>query len=471
MECDTIAALSTPPGEGGIGIVRISGPDSLKIALKIFKPKKNIEERQYALNPRHLTYGHIYDEKKNIIDEVLICYMPSPYTYTREDIVEINAHGGAILLKTILNLLISKGARLAEPGEFTKRAYLNGRIDLIQAESILSIISANSLQALKSAQNNLNGLLSEEIQKIIIELNNILSEIEAGLDFISDDLEDEVETYEKLRERVKSITYITDQLQEKSRRGRILQDGLKTVIVGRPNVGKSSLYNYFIGEERAIVTEFPGTTRDLLIENINIKGIQLKIIDTAGIHKKGEKDPIEKIGMNYSKKAIQEADLVLFILDASFGITNEDIWIYKNLLLEKKDELIIIANKIDIGDIINNKDINNIFENDGLIKISIKNKTGLLKLENKIEKYVYSGENFVESFNESLLVLQLRQEDLISRANKFLTNASNAMKENIPLDLIVIDLRIARNIFLELIGENIQEDILDDIFGRFCIGK
>ena len=465
---ETIVALSTPPGEGGIGIVRMSGPDSLQIASNIFIPGgKKGKESNFVIIPRRLTYGHIIDEDGNIIDEVLICYMPAPHTYTREDIVEVNAHGGALILKTILQLLIKKGARLAEPGEFTRRAYINGRIDLVQAESILSIVNAKSFHALKAAQQNLKGLLSTQIKEITWKLNEILAEIEAGLDFYQDDLEDEVTSYEVIMERVKELISVMEQLQEKSRKGRILQDGLKTVIVGRPNVGKSSLYNYFLGEERAIVTEIPGTTRDLLAEYVKLKGIPLRIIDTAGIHKKGEQHPVEKIGIRFSKKAIQEADLLLFLLDASSGITEEDIWIYKNLP-DKKDALLFVINKIDLDDKIDVNVFKEIFQSDSLVKLSVKTGEGITKLEEKIENYVFSGET---GAGESTLVLQLRQGELISRAKHYLQNAFNSMENNMPLDIIIIDLKMVQDILAEFLGENIQEDLLDNIFGKFCIGK
>ncbi len=465
---ETIVALSTPPGEGGIGIVRMSGPDSLQIASNIFIPGgKKGKESNFVIIPRRLTYGHIIDEDGNIIDEVLICYMPAPHTYTREDIVEVNAHGGALILKTILQLLIKKGARLAEPGEFTRRAYINGRIDLVQAESILSIVNAKSFHALKAAQQNLKGLLSTQIKEITWKVNEILAEIEAGLDFYQDDLEDEVTSYEVIMERVKELISVMEQLQEKSRKGRILQDGLKTVIVGRPNVGKSSLYNYFLGEERAIVTEIPGTTRDLLAEYVKLKGIPLRIIDTAGIHKKGEQHPVEKIGIRFSKKAIQEADLLLFLLDASSGITEEDIWIYKNLP-DKKDALLFVINKIDLDDKIDVNVFKEIFQSDSLVKLSVKTGEGITKLEEKIENYVFSGET---GAGESILVLQLRQGELISRAKHYLQNAFNSMENNMPLDIIIIDLKMVQDILAEFLGENIQEDLLDNIFGKFCIGK
>jgi len=468
MESDTIVALSTPPGEGGIGIVRMSGSNSLNIALKCFVPAKSKRKNAPSLTPRKLTYGHLVDEKGSIIDEVLLCYMPAPNTYTREDIVEINTHSGVLLVKTIIKLLLKNGARLAEPGEFTKRAFLNGRIDLIQAESILSVIRARSEKALKAAQKSLTGHFSEEIKNILLELQEILADIEAGLEFYQDDLQDEVANEEVLLEKVRKLVSKIEQIQKKGDKGRIFQDGLKTVIAGRPNVGKSSLYNFLLGEERAIVTEIPGTTRDLLIEYVKIKGIPLKIIDTAGIHKKGEIDPIEKIGITYSKKAIKEADLIIFILDASLGITDEDIWIYNNLIAENADAVLFLANKVDLGRKINREVFKEKFKTDFYIEISVKTGEGLNKLEDEVERLAFSGEAIEE---ESIIVLQLRQQELITKAKKHLQNAMQAMERGIPLDIVSIDLQLAVDTFHEMLGENIGGDLLDNIFSKFCIGK
>ena len=350
---DTIAAISTPPGEGGIGIVRISGPESKNIALKIFvgAGEKCGSEKNKEFNPlsKRLYYGYIVDENGKEIDEVLLSFMKAPYTYTREDIVEINAHGGLVPLGKILKLVMEKGARLAEPGEFTRRAYLNGRIDLLQAESILSIVRAKTEKALSAAIQGLKGIISGEIIKIRNEIIDILTEIEADIEFSHEDPDIvESEQYGDIAGKVKGLEGRLELLLKKRKQGKILQEGLKTVIIGKPNVGKSSLYNYLVREERAIVTEVPGTTRDLLIEYINIKGVPLKLIDTAGLHKSG--DLVEKIGMEISKKAIKEADLLLFILDAYSGITDEDKWIYEQIPLDSRKNLLVIFNKIDLNE-------------------------------------------------------------------------------------------------------------------------
>ena len=474
MDTDTIAAISTPSGEGAIGIVRLSGPASLAIARSCFRHKKkknnNNEDADKELAPRKLTYGSIVDEDESIIDEVLICYMPAPHTYTREDIVEINAHGGTLLLRVILKLLIQRGARLAEPGEFTRRAYLNGRIDLIQAESILSVIEAKSTETLKAYQRNLKGSFSEEISELKSGIHIVLAEIEAGLDFVHDVLDDEVAVYEAIRQRIEELNKQMDKIIERSKRGGLWRHGLQTVITGRPNVGKSSLYNYLLGEERAIVTEIPGTTRDLLTEYININGLTLNIIDTAGIHKKGEQDPVEKIGISFSGQAIEKADLIIFILDASTGITEEDIWIYTRYFAQKKERILFLANKIDLEDKIDGEAFSGIFNSEPPLKISITAREGLEDIFKAIEdNYLNSAAS--NCGEESFIILQVREEDLLSRASFALHNALHAAEESTPADLITIDLRIAGETLRDMLGEVVKEDLLDEIFSRFCIGK
>ena len=465
MESDTIVALSTPPGEGAIGIIRMSGPRALEIALNFFLNKK---KKAAKLIPRILTFGHFVDDNDVIIDEILICYMPAPFTYTKEDIVEINVHGGITLIQLILRLLQSKGARLAEPGEFTKRAFLNGRIDLIQAESILAVIQAKSEKALKAAQRNLGGFFSESIRKMSKLIGEILTDVEADLEFYQDDLGDELTSYEEIKEKVKKLAEMIAHISEKSKSGKILRDGLKTVIGGRPNVGKSSLYNYFLGEERAIVSEIPGTTRDLLVEFVKVRGIPIEIIDTAGIHLQGEDNPIEKIGIDYSKKAIREADLIIFLLDASTGITEEDMWIYKDIINKNSGAIIFIANKIDLGNRIDENSFRSYFNGKNYIKTSIKTGEGLDLLEDEIEKLVFTGK---ASKDERPLMLLIRQEELIQKVRDLLQSALNSLEQGIPLDLISIDLRLVEDLLGELLGEKIKEDVLGNIFAKFCIGK
>ncbi len=471
MQCEkeTIVAISTPPGEGGIGIVRMSGPKAFEIGLEIFAAAsgKRKTDRKKLFKPvdKRLYYGYVIDEEGKEIDEVLISFMKAPYTYTREDIVEINAHGGIVPLRNILKLIIKKGARLAEPGEFTKRAYLNGRIDLLQAESVLSIIRAKTDKGLKAAIQSLKGALSGEIVKIRDAIINILAEIEVDVDFSHE--EPESENYQNISQRIKELKERLELLLKKKERGVILQEGLKTVITGKPNVGKSSLYNYLIREDRAIVTEIPGTTRDILIEYINIGGVPLKLIDTAGLRENGDK--VEKIGMEISKKAMEDADLLLFLLDASTGLTAEDRWIYEQIPPENRGNVIYVLNKIDLKKELNIEMIKKEFCSQNVIETSLVTGEGLEQLEEVITEKVFSGELMDEE--GGALFIETRHGELLSRARKSMQDAVRALEENYPLDIISIDLRQAQQCLGNLLGEDTAENVLDNIFQRFCIGK
>ena len=473
MQCEkeTIVAISTPPGEGGIGIVRMSGSEAFEIGLEIFAAVsgKGKTGRKKLLSPadKKLYYGYVIDEEGKEIDEVLISFMKAPYTYTREDIVEINAHGGIVPLRNILKLIIKKGARLAEPGEFTKRAYLNGRIDLLQAESVLSIIRAKTDKALKSAIQSLKGALSGEIVKIRDAIINILAEIEVDVDFSHEEPDLQNENYQNISQRIKHLKERIELLLKKKERGVILQEGLKTVITGKPNVGKSSLYNYLIREDRAIVTEIPGTTRDILIEYINIGGVPLKLIDTAGLRKNGDK--VEKIGIEISKKAMKDADLLLFLIDAATGLTTEDRWIYEQIPPENRGNVIYVLNKIDLKKELNIEMIKKEFCSQKVIETSLVTGEGLEQLEEAIMEKVFSGELMDEE--GGALFMETRHGELLSRARKSMQDAVRALEENYPLDIISIDLRQVQQCLGQLLGEDTAEDVLDNIFQRFCIGK
>ncbi|MGI6307644.1 MAG: tRNA uridine-5-carboxymethylaminomethyl(34) synthesis GTPase MnmE [Dethiobacteria bacterium] len=468
---DTIVAISTPPGEGGIGIVRLSGSEALAIGLKIFARKSERGQpfslrKKFKPAARKLYYGYILDDQGNEIDEVLFSFMPGPYSYTCEDIVEINAHGGAVPLKRILELALEKGARIADPGEFTKRAYLNGRLDLVQAESVLALIRAKTDKALKAAIRSLQGALSGEIQKIRAEIIGILAQIEIEVDFAHEDADLEEEQDENIGERIECLQKKMAALLQKRFQGKVLQEGLKTVIIGRPNVGKSSLYNYLVREERAIVTEIPGTTRDLLMEYVNIKGIPLKLIDTAGLRLDGDK--VEKIGMEFSRKAMQEADLLLFMLDAAQEITPEDSWIYEQISRDKGPRILIILNKIDLKRKLSKNKVQEIFPGNNVLEISLLHGVGLDKLEETISAMVFSGEAAAE---ESALLLEARQGELLHQALICVEEAREALENKFPPDLISIDLRQAQQYLGELVGEEIGTEVLDLIFQRFCVGK
>lgn len=468
---DTITAISTPPGEGGIGIVRISGEKATQIAEKIFmraKDKRILPEQRepFYLKPRKLYYGYVIDEEGKVVDEALLTYMKAPYTYTCEDVIEISAHGGMVPLRNILQLIIRNGARPAEAGEFTKRAFLNGRIDLLQAESVLSIIRAKTEKGLEAAVTNLNGFISREIKNIREELVPIMAEIEAELEFSHEDLQFEEEHYETIEKHLRKIKSRLEEMQKNSKKGKILQEGLKAVIAGRPNVGKSSLYNYLLKEEKAIVTEIPGTTRDALEELINIKGVPLRIIDTAGFRKDGDK--VEAMGMAFSERAIEEADIIIFMLDSAEGITEEDIWIYQRILKDGYKKIFVVANKIDKGSMLEADKCRETFAAESFFEVSLLEEKGLEHLEDAIYDTVFSGE---AGEAESTALLEARQEELIKVANTYLDDALEAMEERLPLDIISIDLNRLHHKLGELIGESIDEDVLSQVFNRFCIGK
>ena len=467
---NTIVAISTPPGEGGIGIVRISGSDSFYVARRIFaravQGKKIIRscEENYLLQNRRLYYGYILDEENKELDEVLISFMSAPHTYTCEDVVEINAHGGIIPLGNILKLIMGMGVRLAEPGEFTKRAFLNGRIDLIQAESVLSIINAKTSRGLYTSLQGLKGFLSREIEEMSNELLSMRAAIEVDADFPLEDTE--MVDYCQLRVRLTRLRDKAVSLSRRSTQGHILQEGLKTVIAGKPNVGKSSLYNYLLQEERAIVTDVPGTTRDLLTSYVNLRGIPLRLMDTAGLRRNGGK--VEKIGMNYSRLAIATADLIIFMLDLSGEIDEDDIWIFENLPHADGQALILFGNKIDLERKVTDGALENYFPGKRVIEASIVTGIGMDDLEDAIVNTVFAGQVGGE---EGALVMAARQAALIEELVATLEDAVTAMTQNLPLDLVAIDLRQAYAKLQNLLGAELPADALDYIFHNFCIGK
>ncbi len=468
---DTIVAVSTPPGEGGIGIVRLSGLQALEIGCSHFRRKrdqsrKNSHNQDFSPSARKLYHGYFIDQQGEEIDEVLFSYMPGPHSYTCEDVVEINAHGGIISIRNILNTLTNSGARLATPGEFTRRAYINGRIDLVQAESNLALIRAKTEKGMKAALQGVQGKLSASIYDLRRILLDIIAEIEVNVDFPHEDVEWELQHRSEIIDQIQSCKEQIDRLQVKHKAGRILREGLKTVIAGKPNVGKSSLYNYLLGENRALVTDIPGTTRDLLSDFINIQGIPLKIMDTAGIRVDG--DTIERMGMDYSRHALEEADLIIFILDADTGITEEDHFVYRTMGEKGEAPLIILVNKIDLTAGMTPEDIGQAFHYDGLVYASILENRGIDELKRAIIEKTYAGEIQGE---EGALVLEARQGELLYRVTALLQDALTALEGNMPMDIITIDLNQAYERLGEIVGEHMKGDLLEVIFGRFCIGK
>ena len=457
---DTIAAISTAVGEAGIGIVRLSGKDAIKIANNIFRGINN--KTLLDAENRKMVYGHIIDNRNDeIIDEVLIVSMKEPHTYTRENVVEIYCHGGIIPVRKILELLLYNGARLAEPGEFTKRAFLNGRLDLSQAEAVIDIIKAKTDKSFQVSMDQLEGGLSKKVEVIRDTVLSMLAHVEVTIDFPEDDI-DEV-TYEELEENANRVISEIKKLLSTADRGKILRDGINTVILGKPNVGKSSLMNALLRENRAIVTDIPGTTRDIIEEHLNIDGIPLRIIDTAGIRE--TEDLVERIGVDRAKETIESADLIIAVFDISTDLTEED---YNIIDLIKGRKALVLLNKTDLPKKYSEDRLRELLEGVDIISASVINEVGLDVLEDSIKEMFYSGEIELDS---SVVVTNLRHKNQLEKALVNMESALNDIRVQVPLDCIEVDLRDCWENLGEILGETIGEDILDKIFAEFCIGK
>ncbi|MDD4767498.1 MAG: tRNA uridine-5-carboxymethylaminomethyl(34) synthesis GTPase MnmE [Desulfotomaculaceae bacterium] len=456
---DTIAAISTPLGEGGIGIVRVSGPAAAEIAGKIFRARRG--EWAGAAGSR-LIYGHIYDFAGAVVDEVLLGYMKAPHTYTREDVVEINCHGGALPLKKILELTLAAGARLAKPGEFSMRAFLNGRMDLAQAESVIDIIRAKTEGGLTLAVNQLKGVLSEKIHVLQDKLLGLLAQVEANIDFPDEEMETRTITEIALYSR--EISGELRELINGADAGKIYREGISTIIIGRPNVGKSSLLNALLRENRAIVTDIPGTTRDIIEEIINIDGIPLKVIDTAGLHE--TEDIIEKIGIKKTKETIEKAGLVLLVLDAARELTGEDLAIIDSVGDKKT---IFLINKADLAQKkIDQDTVAAHAAGRPVLLISAQEGTGLEQLEKIIFTIVMEGQI---ANSDNILISSVRHKHALEKAAAHLADAQAGIESSVPIDIIAIDIRAAWEALGEITGSTVTEDLLDRIFADFCIGK
>ncbi len=455
-EFDTIAAIATPVGEGGISIIRISGSNSLDIVNKIFKGKNNksiLDMKSYTMR-----YGYIINDG-DIIDEVIVSFMKGPKSFTSEDIVEINCHGGVVSTNKVLDSVIRFGARLAEPGEFTKRAFLNGRIDLSQAEAVIDIIRAKTDLSMKSALAQSQGLLSQEINKLKEYLLNVLALIEYDVDFTEDEEEPDetipIRVEENLVESIDKINKLIVNAEE----GKILREGLNMVIIGKPNVGKSSLLNYLLQEKRAIVTDIPGTTRDVIEEYINLDGIPVKIVDTAGIRE--TEDVVEKIGVEKSKEKIDEADLVVLMLDISRDFEEEDREIV-NYIKDKKH--IVLLNKVDLDYKINRESLINL---ENILEVSIKNDEGIEAFKDKIKELFFGG----KLQSESIIISNTRHKEALYRSKENCELALNSVRKNEFLDLISIYVTSGLKALGEITGSEIEEDLVNKIFSEFCVGK
>ena len=454
---DTIAAISTAIGEGGIAIIRISGEKAKEIANNIFEAKNKkpiLDMKSYTMK-----YGYIIDENKNHIDEVIISYMKGPRSFTAEDTIEINCHGGVVATNKVLETVIRQGARLAEPGEFTKRAFLNGRIDLSQAEAVIDIITSKTELSMKSALMQSEGVISKEIRALRDKIISIIAHIEATVDYPEDDLE-EVTADEAIKD-LQNINEEIKRLIDTSEEGKILREGLSTVIVGKPNVGKSSLLNALTKENRAIVTDVPGTTRDVIEEYISVAGVPIKVIDTAGIRE--TEDIVEKIGVEKSREKISDADLVILMLDSNSGLSEED----KEIINHVRDKkYMVLLNKSDLDNNLTEEDLN-FLECDNVFKISAKTGSGIDAVKSKIRDLFFKG----EITTNNVIVTNNRHKEALFRAYDSINSAIEALKNTFAIDLASIDIRNAWTFLGEITGDSLEENIIDKIFKDFCLGK
>lgn len=455
---DTIAAISTPYGTGGIGVIRISGEKAFEVTAKIFVASKNMEE----IASHSVTYGKIVDPiSKAIVDEVLLIKMCKPNTFTREDVVEINCHGGIVVINRVLELLLKNGCSPAEAGEFTKRAFLNGRIDLSQAEAIIDLINSKTVESSKAAISHLEGRLSKKLKDIRGILVDLLAHIEVTVDYPEHDIEEI--TGEKVLASINQIKSDLITLVKTFDRGKILREGISVVIAGKPNVGKSSLLNQLAGSTRAIVTDIPGTTRDTIEEYINIKGIPAKITDTAGI--RSTEDIVEKIGVDKAYEAIESADLIIVVIAADTGILQEDAEVLESI--EGKKSLVLI-NKTDLADRQRIDDIRKQIKSDIILEASVINEQGVDGLEDKISELFFKGEI---SQNDEVLLTNARHKNLVDMAINAIEQAINSFDLGMPLDMVTIDIKNSAECIGQITGESLDEAVMHNIFSRFCLGK
>lgn len=458
MSDDTIAAISTPIGAAGIGIIRVSGPQAIPLVEKLFRSPR--QKTLSGARNNSLLYGHIV-EMDSLVDEVLVSVMRRPYSFTAEDVVEINCHGGIVAVRRCLEAVLRAGARPAEPGEFSKRAFLNGRIDLAQAESVIDLINAKTEKSLEVALDQLEGVLSRKVRKISSELLELIAHIEAGIDFPEHDIEEVSRA--SIKSKVERLLGDVGQMIASAETGKVFREGLRTVIIGKPNVGKSSLLNALVREKRAIVTDIPGTTRDIIEEVVNIRGIPLVLVDTAGIRE--TQDLVEKIGVERSREMLAGADLVLFMIDASTGLTEEDL---KILPLTEEKNSIVILNKTDLGKGVDAGLFARYASRGSVLEMSLLTGQGLDVLEQKIHDMVYAG---ISSGREATMVANIRHKNALGKAAKSLEGVLQALGAHLPTDCMAIDLRAAWQSLGEITGETVNEDLVDQIFSQFCIGK
>lgn len=459
MDFDTITSISTPMGEGAIGIVRLSGPQAIEIGDKLYKGKYKLAE----VDSHTINYGHIVDPETNeVVEEVMISVLRAPKTFTREDIIEINCHGGILTINRVLELTMTHGARMAEPGEYSKRAFLNGRIDLSQAEAVMDFIRSKTDRASKVAMNQIEGRLSDLIKRQRQSILEILAQVEVNIDYPEyDDVEDA--TTEFLLEQSKNIKAEIDKLLETGAQGKIMREGLSTVIVGKPNVGKSSMLNNLIQDNKAIVTEVAGTTRDVLEEYVNVRGVPLRLVDTAGI--RDTEDIVEKIGVERSRKALSQADLILFVLNYNEPLTKEDRTLFE--VIENED-VIVIVNKTDLAQQLNIEEVQEMIGNKPLIQTSMLKQEGIDELENQIRDLFFGGD--VQN-QDMTYVSNSRHIALLKQARHAIQDAIDAAESGVPMDMVQIDLTRTWEILGEIIGESASDELINQLFSQFCLGK
>ncbi|MBC2316662.1 tRNA uridine-5-carboxymethylaminomethyl(34) synthesis GTPase MnmE [Listeria booriae] len=459
MEFDTIAAISTPPGEGAIAIIRLSGDEAIQIADRIFYAQKSLGN----VESHTIHYGHIVDPSTGeTVEEVMATVMRAPRTFTREDVVEINAHGGIVSVNRVLQLLLRNGAKLAEPGEFTKRAFLNGRIDLSQAEAVMDLIRAKTDRAMGVALQQMDGNLSRLIRSLRREILDALAQVEVNIDYPEYDDVEEM-TQRMLVEKAQLVRASVEQLLLTAQQGKILREGLATAIIGRPNVGKSSLLNQLIQEEKAIVTDIAGTTRDIIEEYVNVRGVPLRLIDTAGIRE--TEDIVEKIGVERSRKALQEADFILLVLNQHEPLSVEDEALFEAVAGQN---FVVVLNKTDLAQNIDVARVRQLAGENPVVETSLVNEAGITELELAIKELFFAGE--IDA-GDATYVSNARHIALLHEAIQAIDAVIEGVEAGMPVDIVQIDMTRAWDLLGEIIGESVQDELLDQLFNQFCLGK